>query len=201
MTVETEGEVAVLLPDGWAVIELQDDAIRRRSVRETVDGRLGGPPELAELRGTVLEGLLEESRRAALAGGVLMAVADEVGTPPASLTVYRVAGRLDEQGRAAMARVLSTGEPGHTLDIGEGAAGVVLRRVRPGMATSGLTGPQPVPALIADYWVEPAPGTKLVYLVFSSPLVEQRDALLTLFDTIVASVRVLPRTGTRRTRP
>ena len=110
---------------------------------------------------------------------------------PASLTVYRVPGSLDARGRAAMTDVLATDEPGHTLDIGEGPAGTVLRRVRPAAASTGLTGEHALPALIADYWVEPAPGVQLVYLVFSSPLVDLRDELVQLFDTVVASVRVL----------
>lgn len=191
MTAEHSSMVSVLLPDGWTLIDLQDDDVRRGTVHEIVEQRLGQEPDLAKLSTAVRDELLDSTQTASRAGGVLMAIADGAFSVPASLTVYRVAGSLDVRGREAMTRVLSTDEPGHSLDIGEGAAGVVLRRVRPTAATSGLTGANQVPSLVADYWLEPTPGAQLVYLVFSSPLVDQRGALLQLFDTIVSSVRIL----------
>ncbi|MBO3089416.1 hypothetical protein [Cellulomonas dongxiuzhuiae] len=187
----TPGTVAVLLPDDWAVLDLGDDATRTACVEELVTRRLGGVPDLAPLRAAMRQELLRSTERAARAGGVLMALAGGAPSVPASLTVYRVPGSLDARGRAAMAGVLASDEPGHTLDLGEGPAGTVLRRVRSTGAPSGLTGDREVPTLVADYWVEPAPGAQLVYLVFSSPLVDLRDKLLGLFDTVVSSVRVL----------
>ncbi|GIG40642.1 hypothetical protein [Cellulomonas phragmiteti] len=193
MTRPTPGTVAALLPDDWAVIDLEDDD-RLAAVESLVDQQLSGSPELTRLRTAIRHELLTSTERAARAGGVLMALAVGAGgapAVPASLTVYRVPGSLDARGRAAMTDVLATDEPGHTLDIGEGPAGTVLRRVRPGSASTELTGDHTLPALVADYWVEPAPGVQLVYLVFSSPLVDLRDQLVELFDTVVASVRVL----------
>lgn len=186
--------VTVLLPDDWAVIDLEDDDARTTAVDSLVTQQLGGSPDLASLQVALRGELLRRSEQAARAGGTLMALAVGSGglpTVPASLTVYRVPGSLDARGRAAMTRVLASDEPGHSLDIGEGPAGTVLRRVRPGAARSGPTGDGELPALVADYWVEPAPGAQLVYLVFSSPLVDLRDELLGLFDTAVSSVRVL----------
>ncbi|MBF0688442.1 MAG: hypothetical protein IR158_11850 [Cellulomonas sp.] len=189
-----DGTVAVLLPDDWAVLDLEDDAARTACVEDLVARQLSGAPDLAPLRAAMRQELLRSTERAARAGGVLMALAVGTGGAPpvpASLTVYRVPGSLDARGRAAMTSVLASDEPGHTLDLGEGPAGTVLRRVRPTGASSGLTGDREVPALVADYWVEPTPGAQLVYLVFSSPLVDLRDELLGLFDTVVSSVRVL----------
>ncbi|MCM0639540.1 hypothetical protein [Cellulomonas wangsupingiae] len=186
--------MAVLLPDDWAVLDLEDDTARAARVEELVARQMGGVPDLAPLRAAMRQELLRSTERAARAGAVLMALAVGTGGAPhvpASLTVYRVPGSLDARGRAAMTGVLASDEPGHTLDLGEGPAGTVLRRVRPGGASSGLTGEREVPALVADYWVEPTPGAQLVYLVFSSPLVDLRDELLGLFDTVVSSVRVL----------
>ena len=188
------GAVVALLPDDWATIDLEDDEARVAAVDELVKQRLGGAPDLHRLRVATRSELLRSTAQAALAGGVLMALAVGTGgapAVPASLTVYRVPGSLDAQGRAAMARVLASDEPGHTLDIGEGPAGVVLRRVRPRGASTHLTGDREVPAFVADYWVEPAPGVTLVHLVFSSPLVDLRDELIELFDAVVSSVRVL----------
>ncbi|MCC2314207.1 hypothetical protein [Cellulomonas xiejunii] len=189
-----DGTVAVLLPDDWAVLDLDDDTARTACVEDLVQRRLGGVPDLAPLQAAMRQELLRSTERAARAGGVLMALAVGTGGAPpvpASLTVYRVPGSLDARGRAAMTSVLASDEPGHTLDLGEGPAGTVLRRVRPTGASSGLTGDSEVPALVADYWVEPTPGAQLVHLVFSSPLVDLRDELLGLFDTVVSSVRVL----------
>lgn len=198
MTRPPAGTVAVLLPDDWAVLDLEDDATRTEAVEDLVRTRLGAAPELGGLRAAMRRDLLRSTEQAARTGGVLMALAVGAGgapAVPASLTVYRVPGSLDAQGRVAMAGVLASDEPGHTLDLGDGPAGTVLRRVRPGRATAGLTGERALPALVADYWVEPTPGARLMYLVFSSPLVELRDQLLTLFDTVVSSVRVLAPTG------
>lgn len=194
MTGVRDGTVAVLLPDDWAVIDLEDDAARRAAVDELVARQLGGSPDLFRLRIAMREELLRGTGHAARAGGILMALAvgaDGAPPVPASLTVYRVPGSLDARGRVAMADVLASDEPGHTLDIGDGPAGTVLRRVRTAGASTGLTGDRELPALVADYWVEPAPGVPLVYLAFSSPLVDVRDELLGLFDTVVSSVRVL----------
>ena len=195
MTAEAgHGTVAVLLPDDWAVLDLEDEDARVAAVEELVGRQLGGVPELDRLRRAMHEEMLRTTLQAARAGGVLMAVAVGAGgSPPvpATLTVYRVPGSLDARGRAAMTDVLTSDEPGHTLDVGEGPAGTVLRRVRPVSASVGLTGDRSLPSLVADYWVEPTPGAPLVHLVFSSPLVDLRDALLRLFDTVVSSVRVL----------
>jgi len=194
--------VTVLLPDDWAVIDLEDDDARTTAVDSLVTQQLGGSPDLASLQVALRGELLRRSEQAARAGGTLMALAVGSGglpTVPASLTVYRVPGSLDARGRAAMTRVLASDEPGHSLDIGEGPAGTVLRRVRPGAARSGPTGDGELPALVADYWVEPAPGAQLLYLVFSSPLVDHRDELVSLFDTVVSSVRVLAPSPSRTT--
>lgn len=51
--------------------------------------------------------------------------------------------------------------------------------------------------LLADYWLDLDDGSGLVLLTFSSPLVEAREALLPLFDTVVASVT--PVTGSTAT--
>lgn len=188
------GTVAVLLPDDWTVVDLEAADTRVDAVEQLVKRQLGRTTELAPLRAAMRRDLLRSTEQAARAGGVLMALAVGAGgapAVPASLTVYRVPGSLDAQGRAAMTAVLASDEPGHTLDVGEGPAGTVLRRVRPGAASAGLTGDRALPALVADYWVEPAPGAQLVYLVFSSPLVDLRDELLGLFDTVVSSVRIL----------
>lgn len=197
----SHGTVAVLLPDDWAVIDLEDEAARTTAVDTLVEQQLGSSPELASLRAALRADLRRSTEQAARAGGNLMALAVGSGglpTVPASVTVYRVPGSLDARGRAAMTSVLASDEPGHSLDIGDGMAGTVLRRIRPAAARSALTGDHELPALVADYWVEVAPGAQLLYLVFSSPLVEHRDELARLFDTVVSSVRVLA-TNTSRT--
>lgn len=189
-----DGQVVVLLPDDWTTLPLDDDT-RADSVRALVDRQLGGSPDLQPLRSAMRRELLQQTEHAARAGGVLMALTIGTDGPPsvpASLTVYRVPGSLDERGRTAMIGVLASDEPGHSLDLGAGATGNVLRRVRPARASTGLTGDHQLPALVVDYWVEAVTGAPLVYLVFSSPLVGLRDELLDLFDNIVASVRVLP---------
>lgn len=187
------GSVVVLLPDDWDVIDLEDVEARHRAVDELVNRQFGAAPQLGGLRTSMRQELHRRVEQAARAGGLLMALAGAGGGPltvPASLTVYRVPGSLDERGRAAMIDVLASDEPGHALDIAAGRAGTVLRRVRPARASTDLAGGQGMPSLLVDYWVEVTPGEPLAYLVFSSPLVELRDEILELFDAIVSSVGV-----------
>ena len=191
---EHHGTVAVLLPDDWTSIPLEDDVERTAAVDDVIERQLGRSRDLAGLRKTMHRELLRATELSARGGGVLMALATgSGGTPaaPASLTVYRVPGSLHGRGGEAMTSVLASDEPGHSLDVGDGPAGTVLRRVRPSSGRTGLTGERDLPALLVDYWVEPTPGARLVYLVFSSPLVDLRDELLGLFDAVVSSVRVL----------
>jgi len=192
--------IVMSLPQDWVVVDLCDDEARRHGVTELVTQQVGSSPELAPLRASLTRALLAQTARAAQAHGQLLAISlmTADGVPvPASVTVHHLPGeRLDERGRAVIAEVArDDAAPGQSVDLTQGTAGVVLRRVRAGTTRQPLgdlldggTDAQ-VETFVVDYWVEPDGAQDLVYLAFSSPLLGARDALVELFDAIAGSVQ------------
>jgi len=189
------GTVALLLPDDWFVINLEDDEARVAAVAEVVQRQLGAWDQLAGVREALRRDLEASTERAARGGGVLMAISVQAADTfpvPASVTVLRQPGTLVDGADAPIARaMLRHYEAGQTVDLASGDCGRVLRRTRTTRAFSELTGEAALEMLLADYWVEPVDGAGLFYLVFSSPLVSAREELMAVFDAIVASLRVL----------
>jgi hypothetical protein len=62
----------------------------------------------------------------------------------------------------------------------------VLRRVHE--VPAELTGTEPTPSLVADYWLERPDGAGLVQLAFATPMLPLRQPLLELFDTIAGAL-------------
>jgi hypothetical protein len=181
--------LGLLLPSSWWSIDLRDEASRRRSVAQLVEAQLGRADAEAALRRDLRTRLGRATDDAAAAGGRIMAISlmRVEGVPvPATLTVYRVPGALDEAGLALLDDVLRDGDH-DSLDVGEGPAGTVVRRVRRRRGDAEL-GADAIEQLLVDYWVDPRDGHGMVSLVFSSPLVQLAPALLELFDTVATSV-------------
>ena len=182
----------ILLPSTWWTVDLREAEARRRSVAALVEQQTGRADVHASLRADLRRHLEGVAEQAAAAGGVLMAVSLMVagGLPvPATMTVYRlpVASDLAIEGMAQIEAVFRE-QGGHdALELAEGRMGPVLRRVSRRSGTEDL-GASTVTMLLVDYWLEPGDGRGLVSFTFSSPLVEARDALLELFDAVVASV-------------
>ncbi|MGH3865457.1 MAG: hypothetical protein ACRDQ4_04820 [Pseudonocardiaceae bacterium] len=78
-------------------------------------------------------------------------------------------------------------EPGFALDLGKMAAGTVLRRVHE--LPAEITGAEPTPSLVADYWLERPDGLGLVQLAFATPMLPLRQPLLELFDVVAGALR------------
>lgn len=184
--------IGILLPESWWTIDLRDATARERSVAQVVDRQFGRSDDRATLRADARRHLRRATEDATHAGGRLMAVSLMVagGLPlPATLTVYRLPGQdLTTQGVAELEASLQDEGPSEsTLDLADGPAGPVLRRIGRGAGPNDL-GASELSMLVADYWLDPHDGEGLVYLVFSSPLVEAQDALLHLFDVIAGSI-------------
>lgn len=182
----------ILLPGSWWTIDLRAAGARRRSVAQVVDHQLGRTDDRAALRADARRHLNRVAADAARAGGRLLAVSLMVagGLPlPATLTVYRLPGQdLTTRGMAELRASLHDDGPGECrLDLADGPVGPMLRRVGRRAAPDDL-GASELPMLVADYWLDPDDGQGLLYLVFSSPVIEAQDALVHLFDVIAGSV-------------
>lgn len=182
----------LLLPASWWTVDLRSEQGRHRSVAGLVQEQIGRQDDRAALRADTRRHLERAADDAANAGGLFMAISlMRVGDVPlpATVTVFRVPGQgLTDQGVRELEAALRPGTPeGTALDVADGPVGPVLRRVseRPGSAELGA---EAVPLMLADYWVDPGDGRGLLYLSFSSPLVQAREPLLRLFDLVVASV-------------
>ncbi|MGY4644615.1 hypothetical protein [Cellulomonas sp. URHB0016] len=194
------GGVRLVLPATWWVIDLRDASARRRSIAALVEEQLGRGDELAALREDLRRHLGVTAIDAGALGGQLMAISLTRAGPvpiPASVTVYRspAGSARSETLKDVEAALRADARTDDTVDAAEGPTGPVLRRTRIGSGIEEL-GAQDVPMLLADYWLDPGDGAGLLSLTFSSPLVEARDALLPLFDTVVASVAPVPEGST-----
>jgi len=186
--------VGILLPSSWWTIDLRDSASRRRSVAKLVEQQVGRDDAHASVRAQLRARLMTAADDTAAAGGRLMAVslmrAGDVSVP-ATVAVYRlpsVAPAGDDDAVTELDTLLrATAGPDDHLERADGPGGPVLRRVGRRMCPADLD-TEHLPTLLVDYWLDPHDGQGLIYVVFSSPLVDARDALLELFDVIVASV-------------
>lgn len=194
-------DVRVVLPDHWWRIPLQSAQARERSVDRLVERQFAGIDDQPQLRTDTRKQLLKHAEDVADVDGQLLALSllEIQGVPvPASLVLHwinmpaepgAIPGDgeliLDLQG-ALQPAADTEPAPGFRLDLARVGAGSVLRRVYD--STADLEGSEPIPSLVADYWVERPDGTGLVYLTFSSPLVALRQALLDLFDAVVSAL-------------
>lgn len=204
------GEVGVVLPADWHVVDLSTDATRHADVVALVDRQLPRRDDLATVRRRLRREIEDSSRRAAQAGGRFSAYMLTAVGPvplPAVLTASRTPGSLDSaDALAALAATLTErlGTRAGGVDIGEGPLGPVVRAVTLRTTTTDGTGPRAgapgvaaiieprTDLLVCDYWSDPDDGGGLLLLSFSTPLVPLRDALLDLFDTIAGSTHRSP---------
>lgn len=186
--------LSLLLPTSWWTIDLTDPGSRSRAVRSLVEHSLGRADEAAQLRADLRTRLGRAADQAAAAGGVLMAVSlMKVGDlpVPATGTVYRVPGlRLDAAGVESLTATLRESEA-ESLDVAQAEDGTpVIRRVRlrPGDPELGA---EDITQMVVDYWRTLGVAGPTVSMTFGSPMVQVREALLDLFDTIVSSASLV----------
>lgn len=193
-------DVQVALPEDWWVIPLLDAEERDRSVRALLDRQFAGRADLPLLRMELRRELTAQVEGAAAAQGRLLAISlqhvDGVPVPAALVLHWVDLPRPAEPGPGALLLELQDGlrtpvgvqpDAGSSLDLGRLPAGPVLRRVHERVAH--LDGAEPVPSLVADYWVERPDGAGVVQLAFSTPVLPLREAMLELFDAIAGALR------------
>lgn len=182
----------LVLPADWWTIPLADEPQRTRSIAQLVERQFGHADASAVLKRAMLTEFSATAASAAAAGGRLMAVCllQAGGIPvSASLIAYKLAAvSVTGQGVRELESVLAVDAPaGMTLDLGESTTGTVLRKVAERLVSIENELEQ-VPQLLAEYWLEPTGGGPVLYLTFTTPLVTVREAMVELFDAIVAGV-------------
>jgi len=193
-------ELGLLLPADWWVVPLTDRKATHRSLVALADrqfGRSDSPPPLKYQSRLAFE---EAAATAAAAGGRILAISlmTVAGAP---LTITLITYRHDPpsrfRGHEKLDRVADRlrGESDDVeVLLGEAPSGPVLRTVATERGPDSL-GAQDIDQLVVRYLVDcPVEGGGPVRFeaVFTSPHVALRDGLLDLFDTLVASVGVIP---------
>lgn len=194
-------DVRVTLPEQWWLVPLRDPDARSRSVSLLVDRQFSGVGDRPLAKAQARQVLEDQAAAAADLGARLMAlsVLDYAGVPvPASLLVHWIeipplggSGALLVDLRDTLLPVGGALPPGQSLDLATMSPGPVLRHVHED-TTSLEPHAEPLPCLGADYWLERPDGAGLVQFVFATPMVELREAMLGLFDAIVAAARWVP---------
>lgn len=209
-------DVRVTLPEQWWLVPLHDPDARSHSVSKLVDRQFAGIDNQPILKARARESLEDQAGVAADLGARLMAlsVGDYAGVPvPASLLVHWIdvpplggPGALLVDLRDSMAPADGEIPDGESMDLAKVAAGPVLRHIHQDTTpmppdTDSEPDAQPDPpaepltSLHADYWLERPDGAGLVQFVFATPVIEVREAMLSLFDAIVEAARWVPDLG------
>lgn len=202
-------DARVVLPDHWWSIPLQPAGARERSVRALADRQFAGIDNQPQLHADLRKQLLAQAETAAESDGALLALSllEVAGIPvSASLVLHWIDVPADPEavpGDGSLLLALqaelapasdAAAEPGFRLDLGRIEAGTVLRRVYESHAEFEST--EPVPSLVADYWLERPDGAGLVQLAFATPMAPLRESMLELFDTIASTLRWVTDTNT-----
>lgn len=177
-----------MLPPGWARISLTSPRERGLAVRGIVATQFAGTPANPALRSQTTAALMRVTADAAKAGATILAIhlLAPHGVPiPITLTVFRPAA---PSSMAALKATLAGAADVVEAPMEDGGP-VVRRTSRVATTTEGASAP--LPQLQAEYWLDPRDGAGLFHAIFTTPLLEQADALVEMFDAIISTVRSL----------
>ncbi len=180
-------DLRVTLPESWWVIPLIDPAACERSVQTLLSRHLVGS-EADPLAGAIATELRTQVAYAAANHGRLLALnLQEAGGVPVAASLLmswiNAAGAGDALTELQDELAADLSSDGSALDLARLPQGTVLRRVHVLDASTERA------SLMADYWLERPDQTGLVHLAFGTPLLPVREAMLELFDAVVAAVR------------
>jgi hypothetical protein len=180
-------------PD-WAVVDVTDAAVRAQQVRRLLDEQLGGFLN-RKLRADFEAWFTRASELALGAGGRFLAFLvrrSDKAAAAVNLALYwhelgpaiGDASHLERMTERLRGELAADDE----LVGAETPAGPFIRHTRLRRAAAELEGADRE-LLVVDYWLAFPDGRGLAQYSFSSPHVEQREALLLLFDNIVVRAR------------
>lgn len=189
---ETDRVVDLDLPlgDDWFRIDLTAVADRDRQIRALADRQLAGLRAGATLRVQLAQWLRRMAVTAAGGGGretafLLRRTADAA----LALSVTRYWHRLSTTPAPHLdtieQRLRSQAEPGD-LDAAMLETGRLLRQTRT-LHSDGTAQPGSMPVLAVDYWLEFPDRRGLCLVGFSTPHLDQREAVLAVTDEIVVA--------------
>ena len=178
----------LFLGDDWAQIDLSSPASIEADTRALVDAQLSGVAPAPVLRGQLTAWLRQSARTAAGAGGRAMAYltrrTEDAAASVAVTTYWQPLGAPPAGGHlAAMgARLNADKAPGDLLVEASTAAGPLLRLTHRRLGPPELAA---APVGVIDYWLPVPDGRGLCLVSFSTPHLEQLDAVQRLADAIV----------------
>jgi hypothetical protein len=182
------------LSTDWAVIDVTDADVRAQQVRALLDAQLGGFLN-RKLRADFEAWFTRASELALGAGGRFLAFLvrrSDKAAAAVNLALYwhelgpaiGDASHLERMTERLRGELAADDE----LVGAETPAGPFIRHTRLRRAAAELEGADRE-LLVVDYWLAFPDGRGLAQYSFSSPHVEQREALLLLFDNIVVRAR------------
>ncbi len=175
-------EDRLVLPEDWWVIPLASSLERANAIEALVDHQTKGLDVTTAVRDVVLHELATATETAAERGGRLYAISlqEIAGTPlTVTLVVCREPGTLDTV-RAHLDKANTDAD--ETIS----PAGPIIRSTQ--ISSGALAGEtQDIDLLIVDYWLDPYDGNGLFHASFTTRHVDLEDAMLTVFDAIIAA--------------
>lgn len=180
-------DLTLLVPDGWWRVPLASRDQAAQSVQRLVDRQFRGLDDQPLLRREAERELLGAATRAADAGGQMMWLSHQlVAGLPLSASLVASAGPAAGPGgfESVQGQLTGTGQ----VDVARVPAGTVVRRRSRGSDRESDRLGAPDRPLLVDYWLQ-APDGNCVVLAFSTPLEPLGEAMVELFDAVVASVR------------
>jgi len=189
---------AIVLPDGWLVLDL-DPATRDRAVDRLVKGAIGGGDRMARYRREAAIAFRRLVHAAAEDGAFFAATySTRIDDLPlaASVLAFLVPLPLGDDGRPIVVEEVATrlataeGEDLHetpaVVDLPVGRGARVRARASAGVA--GSNGEEPPVDAVRFYVPVPAWGLLFV-LAFSTPSLPAADAFADLFDLLARTAR------------
>lgn len=169
-----------VLPPGWVGFPLHDAAACDREVQRAVKALPLDDGSGARMRRELRDDLLRQCDRARGRGSTYLAIAGPRSAPlSGSLLVTPTKHRLPEDS-PAWDELVGADADRFTLPVGRVARTVRTRQPDAGERTDDLA------TLAVDYWVS-LDDQRLVHVACSTPLVEHEEAMVGLFDAVLAS--------------
>lgn len=182
------------LSKDWAVVDVTNPEVRAKQVRELLDTQLGGFLN-RKLRADFEQWFANASELALGAGGRFLAFLvrrSDKAAAAVNLALYwhELGPAVGDASHLERMTEKLRGELGPEDELvgAETPAGPFVRHARLRGGAAELEASDR-PLLVVDYWLAFPDGRGLAQYSFSSPHVEQREALLLLYDNIVVRAR------------
>ncbi len=173
-----------VLPPAWVGFPLHDTATCEREVQRAVRALPLDDGAGARMRRELRDDLLRQCDRAREKGATYLAIAGPRSAPLSGSLLVTPLRRTVPEDSPAWEEVVGADVDRFTLRVGRVARTVRKRHPAPGER------PEDLITLAVDYWVTTAED-RTILVACSTPLVEHEEAMVQLFDAVMASA-VIP---------